>query len=38
MMEDIRQYLLSIVAAAIVSALAINMIGKKGIYTTVVNY
>ena len=35
-MEDIRQYLLSIVAAAIVSALAINMIGKKGIYTTVV--
>lgn len=35
-MDDIRQYLLSVVSAAVISALAINVIGKKGIYASVV--
>lgn len=35
-MEGIRQYLLSIVAAALISTLAISLIGKKGLYSAIV--
>lgn len=35
-MEDIRQYLLSIVAAALICALIVNLVGKEGILLSVI--
>lgn len=35
-MEGIRQYLLSVILAAIFCALTVNILGKKGVYTAVV--
>lgn len=35
-MEDVRQYLLSVIAAAIISSLVITIVGKKGTHAAVV--